>query len=1310
MKSEFNNYNINNPDGVSKAKLNVNKISFDNDHPRFIKEDPLAKQSELSRAKETFDERLGNKGKTVSRKKQTAPKSADDLVRTQNDPISSLTSVPDAATAAASTSAASATSAAAATTATAASATASVATTLGSGLGAVAGLAASSIATVFIIVAVFISTLSIDLSLVMADMDVLVFQVAMQNAQDQDFEQPMTAVLEGNGTYQEQEVTRDTSLLTFSGLVPNKEYVVRIKNSEKVFVEKSFITASMRISRGVVTLSKEDNSVFISVKDVVLGADGFYTVTAKDDRGNVLFVKDDDKTTAEYSFDLGEPKAVVCTLSIGGTVCSLVRREADIPLRYDYATPVWNWSDDYSATLSFAELAGRDPLIIPAEVTPLVTEPTCTEDGFTVYNASATVDDVVYSDSKKIVDEGTAFGHEFTGEPEFSWMPLYDGDASETQNADGSSTPTGYTATATFRCAHDPEHVDVVAIAPEDIGHETALPGCEEDGFIVYYAFVEYNGEEYRDEYVYALPATGHVYPAEPIFVWTETGDGFTAIAKFVCLNNEEHVRSFTATVTPEYTEPTCTEDGFVTYTAVCEENGNVYSDTKVVVDEGTATGHDYSEPEFIWTVMTAEDVAAIEAAAAGDPYALDPPPTRYKVTVKFHCTHNAEHFEIAQVNSDEMDYSIEPATCEENGSVTYYAFIAYRDNEYDDEHVDVLPALRHDYNDTPTFTWAEDGSGYTATAGFVCKNDGAHIVPIEDVAVSSEYTEPTCTEDGFVTYTATATANGAEYTDTKVVVDEGTLLGHSDVTHHEGVNATFDHDGNKEYWVCGVCGKKYADEGLTEELDDVYLPQLTEIDGMTFTAWTATDSLPAESGNYYLTENVEPTSTWQIGAGKEINLCLNGHFVKMENGSRFLELGENAVFGLYECDNSITGYYWINQDSYSAEITGEEDYLSRTESDFVTGIIRGGYITGCSITESGAVIYAASGSVTNLYGGTIIGNSTYSGNGGVYCSDDGVNATLNLAGADLIGNSASAINGPQSGYEGSGGAVYSGSGIVTMTGGNILYNVAYGAGAIRVPDPDFDGTGVFTMSGGRIAFNSIDYMYNGNESDDGIIVIKNGTFIMTGGSIDSNNTAKTVVVNLLGGDDGVPYGGVFDMRGGSITENGARSSYYSTDGAVYVGNPSHSFIVSGDATVMGNADANVYLTSEAQITVGGEMTGMIGVTMNESGVFTTGYADRYPDAQEVTCFVSDSEGCKVSIVDGEVGLEKLLEVHFVTDGGSEIATQYVEYGGYAIQPEPPTKDGFTFAGWYGDSDHLTVFYFDRPITTDKWVYADWTN
>lgn len=67
-------------------------------------------------------------------------------------------------------------------------------------------------------------------------------------------------------------------------------------------------------------------------------------------------------------------------------------------------------------------------------------------------------------------------------------------------------------------------------------------------------------------------------------------------------------------------------------------------------------------------------------------------------------------------------------------------------------------------------------------------------------------------------------------------------------------------------------------------------------------------------------------------------------------------------------------------------------------------------------------------------------------------------------------------------------------------------------------------------------------------------------------------------------------------------------------------------------------------------------------------------------------------------------------DVFFDTDGGSVISQQSVEEGKFAVKPaENPTKNGFTFEGWYEDEEFSTLFDWESPVTATKTIYAKFT-
>ena len=447
MDKELNNYHIKNPDGADKTVRNNGKQSYLNDNPHFIREDYLKGQSE-------WDNSV-SEGYFGSEKEQV--KNAD--ISTKNDGISS-SSVSSSAVSSGASSAA-------------------VSSAIGGSVGALAGTVAASVMAAVVVVAVFVSTLTINLSLLMASMTSLTFQVEMSGAQEEDFVKPIIAVLTDNdGVYLEQEIKQDSLFLTFDDLEAGKEYLITVKNEEKVFYSKSYFTATEEVEKGFVETFIEGDEVFAVVSQVNLSSGEYYTLTVKDDKGNTVFVKDDAKQFAEYGFKIPDAKKLLISFAVNGKVYSVseleIEKDVDPPFtpEYDFSNPVWTWDSDFgAATASFTEIHGGEPLMLNATVMSNTTEATCDKDGFTSYTATVNYEGITYYDYKEEIIP--ALGHEY-GEPEFTWV----------QNATG-----GYTATATFVCIHNSGHTfDLSAIVSQS-----------ENG---YYAEVEYEGTVYRDEYV----------------------------------------------------------------------------------------------------------------------------------------------------------------------------------------------------------------------------------------------------------------------------------------------------------------------------------------------------------------------------------------------------------------------------------------------------------------------------------------------------------------------------------------------------------------------------------------------------------------------------------------------------------------------------------------------------------------------------------------------------------------------------------------------------------------------------------------
>ena len=447
MKSELNDYKITNSDGIIKYD-NEGKKRFDNDNPHYIKENSLSSQDENFREIESFGlEKDENNDKVKNQK-------------TSNN-VSKTTSQ----TSTASTSTA---------TSTVASSTSAISGSIGSLVGGVV----SSIATVVIVVAAFVSIMTINISLVMASANSLVFQIEITNAQKEDFENPVYAILKGDGYLQTQEISMDSVYLTFEDLEAGKEYVITIKNDEKVFAEKSYITATNDIQRGFIEAWNEEGTVYALVNVRELKSDEFYTFTATSSSGKVLFKDSDIRPEKEYSFDIESPDTLTFTLSINGKICCFEQLTIYPEPEYDFTQGTWSWSNDYlTAYISFPENNGGEPLTYEAFVQEYETPATCEQMGSIVYTASVYVEeaDEMFSDEQTV--ELTPTGHDY-GEPVFEWS----------QGVTGAPT-----ATATFTCSNDSSHQMVLTA---DVSESYA-----QDQTLQYIATVTYNNVTYEDIY-----------------------------------------------------------------------------------------------------------------------------------------------------------------------------------------------------------------------------------------------------------------------------------------------------------------------------------------------------------------------------------------------------------------------------------------------------------------------------------------------------------------------------------------------------------------------------------------------------------------------------------------------------------------------------------------------------------------------------------------------------------------------------------------------------------------------------------------
>ncbi len=64
--------------------------------------------------------------------------------------------------------------------------------------------------------------------------------------------------------------------------------------------------------------------------------------------------------------------------------------------------------------------------------------------------------------------------------------------------------------------------------------------------------------------------------------------------------------------------------------------------------------------------------------------------------------------------------------------------------------------------------------------------------------------------------------------------------------------------------------------------------------------------------------------------------------------------------------------------------------------------------------------------------------------------------------------------------------------------------------------------------------------------------------------------------------------------------------------------------------------------------------------------------------------------------------------ISFNSNGGSDVYTRHQSIGTTVIEPDQPTKLGYTFAGWYADETLSMLYIFDKMPAEDFTLYAKW--
>ena len=224
-------------------------------------------------------------------------------------------------------------------------------------------------------------------------------------------------------------------------------------------------------------------------------------------------------------------------------------------LGHNYSFSSWTWLSTSEAMATFvctndnSHILNINSTNITSEIT---STPTVYENGLRVYTAKVTFEGVEYSDQNEEIIPSLSHDYQYT----WNYI-LLDG---------------VYSATLTITDENDDTFNEVVTNVTKALtSHQDAT--CTENGYNTYVFSAKgtvgiLQSSESKTEVILAL---GHNYQFSS-FEWSE--DGKTALAVYICTNDNEHVVKYNATVTSTVkTQPTCLDKGTTTYTATYDNH-----------------------------------------------------------------------------------------------------------------------------------------------------------------------------------------------------------------------------------------------------------------------------------------------------------------------------------------------------------------------------------------------------------------------------------------------------------------------------------------------------------------------------------------------------------------------------------------------------------------------------------------------------------------------------------------------------------------------------------------------------------------
>ena len=452
------------------------------------------------------------------------------------------------------------------------------------------------------------------------------------------------------------------------------------------------------------------------------------------------------------------------------------------------------------------------------------------------------------------------------------------------------------------------------------------------------------------------------------------------------------------------------------------------------------------------------------------------------------------------------------------------------------------------------------------------------------------------------------------------------------------------------------------------------------------------------------------------MGIRAESGIEISGGIVTATGGSEtgltVLSSGIYTVLGVKISGGIVT--------ATGSAVTASGDSTQITSEGIV--VIRGDItITGGSVTATGGA--ATGGERATSHGIYVYGESESSACNITITGDAQVTATAGAA----VAESGAAVAESGAAVAESGPAVAESCGIVAICIVTGVVPEAQGpVGSINIAD-----NAQVIATGGTVTGGEMPFTYGIGAS--GGITVNGGRVIATGGTVTGDEMAISNGIYA--------YGGITVNGGHVIAETQSTSGTHSALGvAPALPNTTYwwrtaetdTFTTSADSAYF-YSDAHTYVEitdkeptcvtfdpNGGVVNPTGAITDIFGrltslPTPTRSGRYR--FDGWYTAAEGGTKITTDTVFSENTTVyaqwtysgGGGGGGTTRYTVSFETNGGSKITSQSVTRNTAMKEPTAPTKDGYTFDGWYSDKELKTAYDFSAKVTKSFTLYAKWT-